>query len=693
MNAVRRIGWFILFVNALTASVHARVKYQGGADAPATSTLVGRYAKGANVIRIEAFDNKLLALPLWWGGMQPLDRRAGPTFEMQNRREAVFTFTTSSLRVTGHRELDGTYRKLGSELAPLEALLAGEKNSAYRGLRALGLHEKTIVQLVKQCLVNQPSRRKVLYDFVKYLLDQGLKGRDLMHLAAFAAVAAGDRPAAVAWYKEILKEKSDDADALSPMRMMGQIPTSGGWKLPFPLADACAPPTAAELARVRSEWKSRDLVPRDTRKEHETHLNVNGVALQATVISYRIHSQRNFGVVLVPVGAKNRSCPVLVELKGVSPSYFPLRVPGGILTPSILGADLRKFVVFLPAVRGEQLLFDGKTYQCEGDPDDSWDGATDDAISFITAGLEFCPQADANRIVAFGKSRGGAVAMLLGERDPRVRAIVSWSGPVGWIENMTQMGWSQFELVREGLSTQAPPNSPAGQAIRTFFKPAISGKMNLIQTRDRLIASSPIYFVSHLPPAQLHYGANDFTVATEEGRSIEAILARLGSKRPDISVLYEEDGGHDLNPRISVPTTKDFLLKYTAEEASPDLGDDALRGTWQVVSVEREGQISNDDIWIIQKDKISFKRDNFVYEEASYKVDSAKRPKTIDLKFTAGPAQAKPVRGIYIVDHDELKICYVAPDRADAEKRARPSEFSAAAGSGTWLFVLKRVKP
>ena len=543
--------------------------------------------------------------------------------------------------------------------------------------------------------MNLPSRRKALYDFVKYLIDQRPKDCDVMHLGAFAAVAVGDRAAAVTWCREILKEKPDDAEALSSMRMMGQVPTSGGWKLPFSLADAYAPPTAAELARVRSEWKSRDLEPRDIRKEHETHLTINGVALQATVMSYLIHNQRNFGAVLVPVGARKQSCPVLVELKGVSPSYFPLRVPGGILTPSILGADLQKFVVFLPAVRGEQLRFDGKTYQCEGDPDDSWDGATDDAISFNSAGLELCPQADSNRIVAFGKSRGGAVAMLLGERDPRVRAIVSWSGPAGWIENMPQMGWSQFELVREGLSTKAQPMSEAGQSIRTFFKPSISGKMNLTQTRDRLIASSPIYFLSHLPPAQLHYGVNDYTVSIEEGRSIEGVLARLESKRPDISAICEENGGHDLNPRISVPTTKDFLLKHTAGKVAPDLGDGerALEGAWRVVSVEREGRIDNDDIWIIQKSKISFKRDNVVYEEASYRVDDAKKPKAIDLKFAAGPAQGKTIRGIYKVDRDELKICYVAPDRAPAEMRTRPTEFSAKVGSGMWLFVLKRVKP
>jgi hypothetical protein len=557
--------WFVPLLSVVIANCQPATPLDSPSDPqqqPPITTFLGRYAKGVNVIRVEAFGDQLLVQPVWWGGVQPLDRRAGAVFEMQNRREAVFTFAASSLTVTGHRELAGTYNKLGAEPAPLELLLAGKNESAHEGLRKLGLEEKAVVQLVETCLVNVPSRRQVLYDFARYLLKRRPRDPRVIHLAADAAVAVGDRAAATAWCQEILKDKPDDREALQALRMMGQTPTSGGWQLPFSLADAYAPPTAAELARVRSEWKKRDLKPREIRKEHETPLTIRGVAVQATAISYLVHGQRNYGVILVPREAAQTSYPVLVELKGVSPSYFPLNVPGGILMPAILGADLRNFVVFLPACRGEQLLFGGKTYQCEGDPDDSWDGATDDAISFISAGLASCPQADAGRIVVFGKSRGGAVAMLLGERDPRVRAIVSWSGPAGWIENMPQMGRSQFELVREAISAKASPFSRGGQALRTFFKPAIDGMMNLKETRDRLITSSPIYFVAHLPPAQLHYGVNDFIVPTEEGRSIEAALARLGSGRPDVSVVYVEDGGHDLNPKISVPSTRSFLLRH-----------------------------------------------------------------------------------------------------------------------------------
>lgn len=529
---------------------------------PSTTPFLGRYAKGVNVLRVEAYGDKLLVLPMWWGGVQALDRKTGGEYEMENDRDAVFAFTKNSLTVVGHRELAGVYKKLDREPAPIELLLTGENESAYQALQKAGLDDAAIVQLVRKCLVNQPSRRDGLYVFIKYLIGKGVRDRSALEVAAYAAVAVRDRAAALSWNRQILARDPFDAGALKLMRLMGQIPTSSGWTLPFQLSDVYSPPTAAEIARVEADWKKRDLQPRDIRKEHQVDLSISGVDVKATAISYLVHGRRNFGVVLVPLGAKQNGLPTLVELKGLSTSYEPLVVPGGTLVPRILDDKVRNFVVFLPGVRGEKLLFDGRTYQCEGDPDDSWDGATDDAISFISAGLDSFPEADPNRIVAFGKSRGGTVAMLLGERDPRVRAIVSWSGPVGWIDNMPQFGLSQFELVREGLSAKAPPSSTPGQVIRTFFAPAIDGRMNLAQVRDRLIASSPIYFVSHLRAGQLHYGANDYTVPTEEGRSMETAVMRLGPRRPDISVIYEEDGGHDLNPRVSVPTTREFLLKY-----------------------------------------------------------------------------------------------------------------------------------
>ncbi|HEV3203246.1 MAG TPA: TIGR03067 domain-containing protein [Gemmataceae bacterium] len=120
---------------------------------------------------------------------------------------------------------------------------------------------------------------------------------------------------------------------------------------------------------------------------------------------------------------------------------------------------------------------------------------------------------------------------------------------------------------------------------------------------------------------------------------------------------------------------------------------ETIQGTWRVVSLEKEGRAGEDDTWIIQKNKILFKRDNIVYEEAAYETDSRKRPPTIDFTFATGPAKGETIRGIYLLDKDRLKICYVAPDLPEAGKKKRPTEFSSKPGSGTWLLVLSRVKP
>jgi hypothetical protein len=66
-------------------------------------TFTGRYPKGVNRIRVEAFGDKLIVLPVWRGGVQD-----GPTSRSRIRDAesagAVFTFTNGSLTFTGHRK-------------------------------------------------------------------------------------------------------------------------------------------------------------------------------------------------------------------------------------------------------------------------------------------------------------------------------------------------------------------------------------------------------------------------------------------------------------------------------------------------------------------------------------------------------------------------------------------------------------
>jgi uncharacterized protein (TIGR03067 family) len=48
------------------------------------------------------------------------------------------------------------------------------------------------------------------------------------------------------------------------------------------------------------------------------------------------------------------------------------------------------------------------------------------------------------------------------------------------------------------------------------------------------------------------------------------------------------------------------------------------------------------------------------------------------------------LKGIYALDGDKLKICYVSPQAEDPEKVERPKSFDAE-GTGVWVF--ERSKP
>jgi dipeptidyl aminopeptidase/acylaminoacyl peptidase len=250
---------------------------------------------------------------------------------------------------------------------------------------------------------------------------------------------------------------------------------------------------------------------------------------------------------------------VILEAKGVSWNFFPLEVPKGSTAQNVLAADASAFVFVLPGFRGETLKANGKEHTSEGDPAESWDGAADDAIAFLNVALERAPAADPARITAFGRSRGGTVALLVGARDPRIRGVLAWSAPAGWIEDMPQRGFTQREVAGEGLRRRSAPRMIGGQSVRTFLRPAIEGRETLRQVRDRLIASSPIYFVKRLPRTEAFWGADDPIVESANGRRLRDAAAAAGVDSR-VKVFFHAEGGHDLDPALARPATREFLL-------------------------------------------------------------------------------------------------------------------------------------
>jgi uncharacterized protein (TIGR03067 family) len=115
-----------------------------------------------------------------------------------------------------------------------------------------------------------------------------------------------------------------------------------------------------------------------------------------------------------------------------------------------------------------------------------------------------------------------------------------------------------------------------------------------------------------------------------------------------------------------------------------------LQGNWSFVQAEHDGHKSSPDKLkalklTIGADKLILRGDKGM--EYAYKIDPAKKPKTIDVTPRDGPDKDMVLQGIYELDGDELKFCISKPGRD------RPTEFVSKENSGLVLIVLKREKP
>jgi uncharacterized protein (TIGR03067 family) len=131
-----------------------------------------------------------------------------------------------------------------------------------------------------------------------------------------------------------------------------------------------------------------------------------------------------------------------------------------------------------------------------------------------------------------------------------------------------------------------------------------------------------------------------------------------------------------------------LLIAADAKEDAIKEAKAKLKGTWDLVSQERDGQKLPED----RKIQMAFEDDKIILSvlekgkkessQFTYTIDPSKNPAEI----TYAPTDAKntKVRGIYALEKDELKLCV-----ADVNG-PHPKEFATKKGSLTHLYVLKR---
>jgi uncharacterized protein (TIGR03067 family) len=127
-----------------------------------------------------------------------------------------------------------------------------------------------------------------------------------------------------------------------------------------------------------------------------------------------------------------------------------------------------------------------------------------------------------------------------------------------------------------------------------------------------------------------------------------------------------------------------------AQDAPKD--DNAnIQGTWKPISSADSGRNAPAEAieklrLVITKDRISYKFGDPVEKEKgwSYKLDSTKQPKWIDLT-----SKENTTTGIYELDGDNLKICF-----PEEKQLGRSTAFESKPDSpNDVLIVLKRVQP
>jgi uncharacterized protein (TIGR03067 family) len=138
------------------------------------------------------------------------------------------------------------------------------------------------------------------------------------------------------------------------------------------------------------------------------------------------------------------------------------------------------------------------------------------------------------------------------------------------------------------------------------------------------------------------------------------------------------------------------LIGLSGRSAGDDVKDKKpealLEGDWSVVSEEKGGdkQLLNAEdsaklVLSFKGNKYTFKGDKASEEEGTFKVDTSKKPYTIDLDITSGETKGKKQLGIFEVDATSLTLCVEA-----AGSTARPGAMKTEDGSNVLLFVFKK---
>lgn len=301
-----------------------------------------------------------------------------------------------------------------------------------------------------------------------------------------------------------------------------------------------ASPTQEEIMSVRLQWQQRNLSPTDFHIVETHSIRPNNILLH--IISYRVNTEKQYAGVLVP--NTPHPVPVYMYIYG-----FSLTDPTSRQNLNIDASGTLPFVYVIPALRGQKLEFtvDGVLYRSpvsEGQRNNAFDGAADDAIACLNVVTTHFPQSSRDTAVIRGGSRGGTVALLAAQRDKRFKRAIAVAFPT--------------DLLSLTLTHTNDPTYRF-QFMDEFF----SGRLTLANARQRLIASSPVFFSQDLPRTQIHYGNEDKITPVRQGEILEEKMQQAGVR--DSLAFYIYPGRAHDNIVLNNPELNDRIKLFLAD--------------------------------------------------------------------------------------------------------------------------------
>lgn len=289
------------------------------------------------------------------------------------------------------------------------------------------------------------------------------------------------------------------------------------------------PPTEAERQAVLAAWATRDVAARNVQEIARASLAFGSTAVTLSFLAHTVEGQRHIGAVLVPEGAPAGSRPVLVWAhdgdQGVNLEAD--------LWPLVASLDLTRFVLVIPAFRGEALTYQGLVFASEGEVN-PWEGDVEDGLALLNAVLAHVAAANPSRIGVLGVGRGATVALLMALRDTRIRMVIGASGLTDFFGAFVQQ---RIEAALQGKYAPLPGWQAFGRHV---LEPLKAKQRSLGEARLALLRRSPVYFADRLPLGQWHHGRGDTLVAVAQAE-------RLAAVRPsNFAVYLYEEGAYGL---------------------------------------------------------------------------------------------------------------------------------------------------